>query len=173
MRRVKQKIRVNIPKVSVLVCDRQSLAVAGLRWILNNTKDFRFVDGVQTLTAARELAQASLPSIVLIDYSFGARLVAEWLCDFSMLGLPTAPVIWGRNIGEVEAVQLLRVGARGILPRTAEVADLLECLRTVVAGNPWLSDSLFGETTDRCLAPRPDLPITSQEPTLARFSLPM
>jgi len=46
----------------------------------------------------------------------------------------TAIVIWGASITEAEALRFLQAGARGILRKTAGIAVVLACLKTVAAG---------------------------------------
>lgn len=138
---------------SVLACDQQPIAVEGLRSILQNTEGFRFAGGVHTLEAATELIQASLPSIALVDKSFGTAPLVQWLHQLSMRGLPTLPLVWGPVISESEALRFLQAGARGILRRSSEPDTLVTCMRAVVSGSTWMEQGIFGQS-GRLLEPR-------------------
>ena len=47
---------------------------------------------------------------------------------------------------EAEALRLLQAGARGIVRKTAEIASLLACLRTVASGRSWMEDCVFRDS---------------------------
>ena len=150
---------------SVLVCDQQPVAVEGLRWIINRTEGFRFAGGVNTLEAMGELIQSTLPAVILLDKGFGLPTIVEWLHQLSLRGFPTAAVVWGPTISENEALRFLQAGARGILRRSSEPETLVNCLRTVVSGETWLEEGIFGDT-GKFLEPRKSQ-LTSREQQVA------
>ena len=158
-------MNVTRTEFSVLVCDQQPIAVEGLRWILNQTEGFRFAGGVLTLEAAAELIQSTPPAIILLDKGFGTSTLVEWLHPLSMRGFPTSAVVWGPAITENEALRLLQAGTRGILRRTSEPEILMTCLRTVVRGETWLEEGIFGDP-GKLLEPRKSH-LTSREQQVA------
>jgi len=60
-------------------------------------------------------------------------------------GAGVATMVWGVNLNETEALRMMQVGALGVVRKTASLAALLECMRTVVAGNTWMEESLLQE----------------------------
>jgi two-component system nitrate/nitrite response regulator NarL len=137
----------------VLICDSQPIAIEGLRWLLTTSEDLRFSGGVCNLDACFELARTMVPSAVVLDKSLGFSAVMEWLRRLSASGVVTAPVVWGTEITESEALKLLQAGARGILRRTTEPDRLIACLRTVIGGTTWMEEGIFGET-EKPMQPR-------------------
>ena len=90
----------------------------------------------------------------MLDKAFGIQIVLEWLADIRVSGpvdltANTAIVIWGASITEAEALRFLQAGARGILRKTAGIAVVLACLRTVAAGRSWMEESVFRESGTR------------------------
>jgi DNA-binding NarL/FixJ family response regulator len=138
---------------SVLACDQQPIAVEGLRWILHRAEGFRFAGGVHTLDAAAELIQSTLPSIVILDKSFGTPALLQWLHQVSIRGSATSPIVWGPAISESEALRFLQAGARGILRRSSDPETLVTCMRAVMRGNTWMEEGIFGQGGRR-LEPR-------------------
>jgi DNA-binding NarL/FixJ family response regulator len=58
---------------------------------------------------------------------------------------------------EAEALRLLQAGARGIIRKTAELANILACLATVASGRSWMEDSVFRETVHHDHHPHSEL----------------
>ena len=74
-------------------------------------------------------------------------------------------MVWGPTISENEALRFLQAGARGILRRSSEPETLVNCLRTVVNGETWLEEGIFGDT-GKFLEPRKSQ-LTSREQQVA------
>lgn len=138
---------------SVLICDSQPLVIEGLRWLLDNSIDFRFAGAVCSLDLAFELARTMKPDALLLDKSFGLAPVTDFLRRCLTEKMALATVVWGPGISEPEALRLLQAGARGIMRRTAETETLMKCLASVVTGTTWMEDGIFGDS-DRHLRPR-------------------
>ncbi len=80
---------------------------------------------------------------VVIDKGLGLLCVMDLLQKLTSMSHPTPVVVWGA-INEAEALRMLQAGARGVLRRTSESGTLLNCLRSVTAGNTWMEDGIFG-----------------------------
>jgi two-component system nitrate/nitrite response regulator NarL len=130
----------------ILVCDSQPLAVEGIRWLLQDVPGLEFGGGVASLEAALELLRGMAPAAIVVDRSVGVIGLLGWLHQLSASGCPTAVVVWGNGITETEALRLLQAGARGIVARSTDPATLIHCLYTVLAGNSYLEQGLFGDS---------------------------
>ncbi len=83
--------------------------------------------------AVREL----LPSVLVIDKSFGYEALSAWL--ESMAGSRTmSTVVWGHSFTEAECVRLVQAGVKGVLRKTSSLDSVLECLTMVAAGMSWV-----------------------------------
>lgn len=129
---------------TVVVCDTQPVTIEGVRSLLAGCQDLKFAGAVTTLLAGMELVRSVNPSVVLIDKAMGVQAVADWLAHLRGHGV-TASVIWGLGIGEAEALKLLQAGAQGVIRKTADVASMLSCLRSVSTGTTWMEDTIFHE----------------------------
>jgi DNA-binding NarL/FixJ family response regulator len=148
------------------VCDTQPVTAEGIRTLLADGRDLKFLQTADSLAKAAELLRTSPPSILLLDKAFGMQVILEWLADLR-LGAEIDPctttsiVIWGVSVTEAEALRFLQAGARGILRKTAEVPMVLACLRTVAAGRSWMEDCVFRDSGRGDRYPRSEL--TSRE----------
>jgi two-component system nitrate/nitrite response regulator NarL len=61
------------------------------------------------------------------------------------VGQTVAPIVWGVNLSEAEALRLLQAGAMGVIRKTATTDTLLECLRAVASGNTWMEQGVLQE----------------------------
>jgi two-component system nitrate/nitrite response regulator NarL len=127
----------------VLICDTQPVAIQGLRWLLGTSDELRFAGAIGNLKAASELTRTMAPAAIVLDKGLGTKAIMEWLHLSRTLGT-TAPVVWGVEITESEALRFLQAGARGILRRTAEPETMLRCLLAVTSGSTWMEDGIFG-----------------------------
>jgi DNA-binding NarL/FixJ family response regulator len=60
-------------------------------------------------------------------------------------GYSVATIVWGVNLNETEALRMMQVGALGVVRKTASLQALLECMRTVAAGNTYMEEGVLQE----------------------------
>jgi DNA-binding NarL/FixJ family response regulator len=155
---------------TISICETQPVTAEGLRMLLDGCDDLRFVEATDSLNRALDLARHSPPDVLLIDKAFGIQAILEWLgapgqgeledgTHEHRLGI----VIWGVSVTEAEALRFLQAGARGILRKTAGLAAILACLRTVAAGRSWMEDCVFRDQSRSDRYPRSELTAREQQ----------
>lgn len=149
-------------KVTVGLCETQPLVVAGLQTVLREHTAFAMMDSARSLEEAGRQVVAHSPHIFIIDKSVGAPLVAEFITKHRDR-VPTAFVVWGPMMTEPEALRFIKVGARGIIRKTADTSSVLACLEAVAAGNTWMEDSLFYGGRRRETGLRSELTVREQQ----------
>ena len=127
----------------VAICDTEPIAIEGMRGMLNACPDLRLVASDTSLLGGMEMLRQHTPAVMIIDKSFGIHPVTDCLKRLTNSGYAIAPVVWGNNLGESEAVRMLQAGALGVVRKTASIATLLECLRAVAAGSTWMEHSML------------------------------
>jgi DNA-binding NarL/FixJ family response regulator len=148
---------------TVCICETQPLTAEGLRNLLADCADLRFGEAADTLNRAMELVRHSPPDLLLIDKAFGIQALLEWLGAVCGKDNHTAIVIWGVSVTEAEALRFLQSGARGILRKTAGLATVLACLRSVAAGRSWMEDCVFRDQSRSERYPRSELTAREQQ----------
>ncbi len=126
---------------AVVVCDTQPVSMEGIKVLLSTCPDLRYAGGVCGLLATMELVNSLRPAVVLVDKAVGLQAILDWL--HTVRNTKTAVVVWGTNIGNAEALRLVQAGARGVVHKTAELDQLISCLRTAAGGATWMSDTNF------------------------------
>lgn len=162
-------------KTTVAICDTQPITAEGLKNLLVAVTDLEFVGATGTLEAAmasvepgrssgespeasaEAAAPSQTPDIMIVDKGFGMRAVLDWIHDLKLADANPAVMVWGVSMTEAEALRLLQAGARGIIRKTSDLANLLACLRTVAAGRTWMEDCVFRDSVRAPGYPRSEL----------------
>ncbi len=144
-------------KKTVAVCDTQPISAEGIRVLLASCQDLEYLQSADSLPTGIELVRKMVPDVVLIDKAFGIHAILDWLAELKSGGSPTTVVVWGVSVTEAEALRFLQAGAHGILRKTAPVALVLACLRTVAGGRSWMEDCVFRESPHANRYPRSEL----------------
>jgi two-component system, NarL family, nitrate/nitrite response regulator NarL len=144
-------------KKKVVVCDTQPITAEGLRTLLAAAGDLEFLASLNGLEAAAELITTRPPDVVIVDKGFGMRIVLDWIHDLKLAEARPAVIVWGVSMTEAEALRLLQAGAKGIVRKTADVENILSCLRTVASGRSWMEDCVFRNSSRQERYPRSEL----------------
>ena len=143
----------------VSICETQPVTAEGLRTLLSGCTDLKF--GASSDSLNRAMQDCSPCDVLLIDKAFGMQAIVEWLGD-SAASRPIV-VVWGVSITEAEALRFLQAGAQGILRKTANLASVVACLRSVAAGRSWMEDCVFRDQSRSDRYPRSELTTREQQ----------
>jgi DNA-binding NarL/FixJ family response regulator len=152
---------------AISICDTQPVTSEGVRTLLSGAVDLQFAQAGDSLEQAGRWLRASgeeAPDVLILDKAFGMQTLLDWMAEWKAspeYSARTGLVVWGVSVTEAEALRFLQAGARGILRKTAGVASLLACLRTVAAGRSWMEDCVFRDQSRSDRYPRSEL--TSRE----------
>ena len=130
---------------TIAVCDTEAIAIEGLRSLLEQTEGLRVIAAETSLADGMDAVRDLRPSILLVDKAFGAHAIIEWLATLRAVGPKAAVVVWSGVISQPEALRFLQAGAAGVVRKTAPLATILKCLRTVAAGANWMEEDLLSE----------------------------
>jgi DNA-binding NarL/FixJ family response regulator len=150
-------------KKTVVVCDTQPITAEGLRTLLAPAGDLEFLASLHALEATTQLVTAQPPDVVVVDKGFGMRIVLDWIHDLKLADAAPAVIVWGVSMTEAEALRLLQAGAKGIVRKTADLDNIIACLRTVASGRSWMEDSVFRDSGRQERYPRSELTPREQQ----------
>ncbi|MGA7927793.1 MAG: response regulator transcription factor [Candidatus Sulfotelmatobacter sp.] len=123
--------------IRVILADTQAIFRAGLRKIFALEDDIRVVSQAETL-AQMQSAVTKFSADVLIFESAMAPNPVEAVTELLRQSPQLKIVVVTPASDEQLTLDLFRRGAHGILSREAEPETLVDCLRKVAAGEPWL-----------------------------------
>jgi two-component system nitrate/nitrite response regulator NarL len=127
------------PLIRVILADTQAIFRAGLRKIFALEDDIRVVGQAETLPQTQS-AVTKFSADVLIFESALAPHPVETVTELLRLAPQLKVVVVTPSADEQLTLDLFRRGAHGILSREVEPEVLVDCLRKVAAGEPWLEN---------------------------------
>jgi DNA-binding NarL/FixJ family response regulator len=155
--------------IRVIVADTQAIFRAGLRKIFALEDDIRVVGQSETL--AQTLAAAKKFSADVLIFEAGLTTnPLEAVSDLLRQSPQMKMVVVTHEPNEELTLDLFRRGAHGIVSREVEPEILVECLRKVAQGEPWLDRqgvnwvlTAYRTQSSRPTGSRPKVQLTPKE----------
>ena len=122
---------------------------SGLRRLLGADGSFLVV-GEVTAPPVREQLRSGVPQILLVDAQIAGAL--EICRELRLNGVRPWVILAGADRDERWAVEALKTGVRGILPKTATLENLLKAIRVVHQGEVWASNRVVALTVSELAA---------------------
>jgi len=123
--------------IRVIVADTQAIFRAGLRKIFALEDDVRVVGQAETLTQTLSAAKKFSADILLFEAALSPNPV-EAVSDLLRQNPTLRVVVVTAEPQEELTLELFRRGAHAIVSREVEPELLVDCLRKVAKGEPWL-----------------------------------
>jgi len=135
--------------VRVALLSDSALFRSGLHRLLGGDRSFLVVAEL-TARPVRELLRSSVPQILLVDAQTEGAL--EVCRELRSNGVRPWVILAGADGNDQWAVEALKMGARGILPKSATVENLLKAVRVVHQGEVWATNRVIARTIEELAA---------------------
>ena len=131
-----------LAKKRILLVDDHPLVGKGLGTLLNTTGDLAICAEAGNVQEATCLIAQESPDLVILDISLPGASGLEFLKDIQVRdpGLPV--LVLSMHEESVYAERVLRAGAKGYIMKQEPGATVIEAIRSVLAGNLYMSPSL-------------------------------
>ncbi len=129
--------------IRVIVADTQAIFRAGLRKIFALEDDIRVVGQAESLEQTVTAIQKFSADIVILEAALAPN-PADAVADLLRQNTNCRLVIVLQEPDQEMTLDLFRRGAHGIVSREVEPEMLVECLRKVAQGEPWLDSRAVG-----------------------------
>jgi DNA-binding NarL/FixJ family response regulator len=123
--------------IRVIVADTQAIFRAGLRKIFALEDDIRVVGQAETFPQATAAIQKFSADILIFEAALSQN-PADALSELLRQGSNCRIVMVLQDADQEMTLELFRRGAHGVVSREVEPEMLVECLRKVSQGEPWL-----------------------------------
>lgn len=148
-------------KLRVVICNDHPIVRAGFRQFLAGQPDMESVEEAPNGRDALELVRREACDVLLLDISMPGQNGVDVLRAIR-LRKPDLPVLMLSSFPEQHyALQMLKLGASGYLPKDCEPADLLRAIRSVAQGRRFVTESV-GDLLANGLSGHGDEPPHSQ-----------
>ena len=155
--------------IRVIVADSQAIFRAGLRKIFALEDDIRVVGQSETISQTISAAKKFTADILIFEAALAPNPV-EAVADLIRQTPNLRLVVVIPEPDEELTLELLRRGAHGIVSREVEPELLVDCLRKVSEGHPWLDSrgiqwvlEAYRSQGARSGSPRPKVQLTPKE----------
>src|ERR1022692_4489288 len=129
--------------IRVIVADTQAIFRAGLRKIFALEDDIRVVGQAESLDQTVTAIQKFSADIVIFEAALAPN-PADAVSDLLRQSTSCRLVVVLQEPDQEMTLDLFRRGAHGIVWREVEPEMLVECLRKVAQGEPWLDNRAVG-----------------------------
>lgn len=142
--------------IKVLLADDHRLIREGMRSILEMQPGIEVIGEAENGLAAVELARTSCPDVVVLDITMpvlnGFEASRRLLAENPDLKVIAVSMHSDRRM----VVGMIKAGASGFLVKDAAATELVSAIRTVHAGNSYLSSRITGVILDEFKHPAPN-----------------
>lgn len=152
---------------AVYACEPQPIVIEGLRRVVEKSEELVFSGASSAIEASVDEIRLGRPNVVLVDQSYGMKLIGRFIADLYCFSPQSYVVLWVVECTPTDCFRALQLGARSMIRKTVPIHSLVECLLTVGGGNVWIEDSLSDEMAgygDRDGSPR----LTARERDIVR-----
>src|SRR5262245_29836279 len=143
MKKVPEKV------LSVVVADDHPVVLLGITDVLRSNSDINVVaacnDGAAALKAIRQFT----PTVAVLDISMPGFSGLDVLTRLAREQSKTKVVCLTASATNEQLFTAVERGAKGIVLKEMALSQLMECVRTVAAGNIWLPPDLIDAASQR------------------------
>jgi two-component system nitrate/nitrite response regulator NarL len=135
--------------IRILIVDSQVMFREGLRLLLGAEPDFQVIADTGDADEVPKLVAGFDPDILLIDVTrlrsnsgnSGLKLLDQLISTANKV----RPILMTAAIDRNGTFKALKIGIRGVLTKQSGIALFSKCIRTVMAGEYWISHDIISE----------------------------
>jgi two-component system, NarL family, nitrate/nitrite response regulator NarL len=158
-------------EIRILLVDDHSLFRDSLSRLLQTEPGFRMVGSCATVAEALPIIMSEQPGqqpdIILLDYDLGEEQGTVALDEIRKHGFKGRVLMVTAGMSDAATVRVLESGSEGIFLKHSSPAQLVEAIRRMVAGEPWLDPramrSLIAGATGKSEEQRSSQVLTARE----------
>src|ERR1700678_1362489 len=154
-------------EIRILLVDDHGLFRDSLSRLLQTEPAFGMVASCATVAEALPIVASESPDIILLDYDLGEEQGTAALIEIRKSGFQGRILMVTAGMSDAATVRVLESGSEGIFLKHSSPAQLVEAIRRLVAGEPWLDPramrSLIAGATGKSDEQRSSQMLTSRE----------
>lgn len=130
-------------RLKVLILATPPLLVHGIRFILEDSREFEVVSEFNRLENFLKQTRIVRPDILIIDGELPNKDIDQFIQHFNNMGHHPRLILLGSSQEESILIQGIRTGAAAVIPRELNPNKLLEIVRQVARGKKLLNEALI------------------------------
>ncbi|HEY3855938.1 MAG TPA: response regulator transcription factor [Verrucomicrobiae bacterium] len=142
-------------KTNVLLVDDHPLVREWLATLINQQADLQVCGEADSAPKALQLIKTATPQIVIADISMEGGSGIELIKNIKALHPDVLVIVLSMHDEGLYAERALRAGARGYIMKREATKGILQAIRSVLAGNLYLSDKMALSMAERFVDGKP------------------
>ena len=140
-------------EIRILIADDHSIFRDGLRKLLEAEGGFSVVGEATNGIEALDLVNQLRPDVLLLDISMPRLTGLEVLRRLSKETAPLRTILLTASVEKSEIIEALLLGAHGVVPKQSASRMLFKSIRTVMAGEFWVSRDMVSDLVETLRGP--------------------
>lgn len=134
--------------IRIAIADDHAIVLHGLKRLLDGESAFEVVQCCTTGREAILIARSGAVDVLLLDVKMPGMSGIDVLRVLSTSPPPCAIVLLTAAVSDGDAIEGLRLGARGIVLKESSPDTLLECVMCVSRGEQWIDREMRARVVD-------------------------
>jgi len=140
-------------EIRILIADDHSIFRDGVRKLLEAEGGFTVVGEATNGSEALDLVNQLQPDVLLLDISMPRLTGLEVLRRLSKQTAPLRTILLTASVEKSEIIEALLLGAHGVVPKQSASRMLFKSIRTVMAGEFWVSRDMVSDLVETLRGP--------------------
>jgi two-component system nitrate/nitrite response regulator NarL len=124
--------------ITMVIADDHPIFLDGLLRLLASQSDVSVLASARDGTEAVEAVRKLHPQILLLDLKMAGKDGIQVLEELRRSKIEVSAILLTAEINDLEMMEALRLGAKGVLMKDVDTSALLEGIRSVAAGERWI-----------------------------------
>ena len=147
--------------IRVILCDDHAMIRRGIRDTLAEAVDIQVVAETGSYSEVREALRNTPCDVLVLDLNMPGRGGLEVLAALREEGSPVKTLVVSMYPEDQYAIRCLRAGAMGYLNKSADPAELINAIRTLMQGRKYVTPEVAQKLVDSLLSPEVESPHAS------------
>ena len=147
--------------ISLIIADDHKIFREGLRALLMQENDLSIIGEADNGASAVDLALSLFPDVAILDISMPNLSGVEATRRIVANTKSTKVIILSMHIDKEYVTEALRAGAKGFIAKTCSSTELVNAIRDVVAGQPYLSSTISSALVGLIATPKEEISAAS------------
>jgi len=140
-------------EIRILIADDHSIFRDGVRKLLEAEGGFSVVGEATNGIEALDLVTELKPDVLLLDISMPRLTGLEVLRRLTKQTAPLRTILLTASVEKSEIIEALLLGAHGVVPKQSASRMLFKSIRTVMAGEFWVSRDMVSDLVETLRGP--------------------
>jgi DNA-binding NarL/FixJ family response regulator len=137
--------------IRIVLADKNRIVLTALGFLLTHALDLEVLascqDGEETLQALGQIR----PDILILDIDMPHKDGLAVLRELHRVKSPTRSIILTADINSDNLLEAMRLGVGAVILKEMPASSLIECVRSISTGRPWLGSHSIGWALEKTL----------------------